>query len=260
MELGQLLRELRLTMRLSQPDLAKELKRLSGRDTVTRNHISRWESGGTTPIDWLPHLAMALQVPWQVLEDARLHRRTFLMDIAAFGLTPMLPAQIRDVATELFTSIAGGDSSPLATVQTSHVTDLNIAHQVAGDRFTSPRLMRWMDDANSAVIRVNAAGILAKTRDPEHADLVVQALVRDRDSRELYLRAVSARVGTGLADLVRELSNPRDAGARWCSAILLSQHHSESSRQALIAALRSEPSREIIRSIALSLNGDPQWS
>ena len=58
------------------------------------------------------------------------------------------------------------------------------------------RLVRWADEGGSAVLRVNAAGILAKTRSPDSAGLAAAALRRDRDMRVRYLRAVSVRVGT----------------------------------------------------------------
>ena len=82
------------------------------------------------------------------------------------------------------------------------------------------RLARWADDGGSAVLRVNAAGILAKTRSVDSAGLAAAALRRDRDMRVCYLRAVSARVGTGTRQLAAELVNPAGAGARWCSAWL----------------------------------------
>ena len=75
-----------------------------------------------------------------------------------------------------------------------------------------------------------------------------------------YLRAVSARVGTGTHRLAAELVNPADAGARWCSAWLLGQDGSPVAARALARALRTERVTENIRTIALILNGDDPCS
>lgn len=102
----------------------------------------------------------------------------------------------------------------------------------------------------------------------------------DGDVRELYLTAVAARVlrltwddaaslavGGGhlpSAEAVQaisaELTNPADAGARWCSAVLLARtrDHDPAVTDALVAALRTEPSREVLRTIGSALAGiDP---
>jgi transcriptional regulator with XRE-family HTH domain len=67
------------------------------------------------------------------------------------------------VATELVASIAGNDPGPLATVQTTHGTDLAIA--TLADRGTVVHLRRWLNDGDNPILRVNAAGILAKVSD-----------------------------------------------------------------------------------------------
>jgi len=87
-----------------------------------------------------------------------------------------------------------------------------LATLAGADQPVMLRLARWADDGGSAVLRVNAAGILAKTRSLDSAGLAAAALRRDRDMRVCYLRAVSARVGTGTHQLAAELVNP--AGAR----------------------------------------------
>ncbi|MER5647992.1 hypothetical protein [Streptosporangium sp. NPDC002524] len=154
-------------------------------------------------------------------------------------------------------SIAGGDSGPLATVQTSHEIDLLISHFASQDSGSVRRLVRWLDEG-SAVLRVNACGIVAKTEKPDLIDSASHALRRDADMRALYLSAVSKRVGESPQALIRELYNPKDAGARWCSAMLLRDAPSKVTTSALLAALRSEPVSENIRTIGLILNGvDP---
>ncbi len=144
------------------------------------------------------------------------------------------------VAAELTASLAGNDPGPLATVQTSHGTDLAIAAMV--DRGTVAHLQRWLDDADNPVLRVNAAGILAKVPGQCEASRVTAALGRDPDVRHRYMTAVVARVcglewhiaaqlaedPTGfpqpvLADqrFAREAVSDLDAGARWCAAAML---------------------------------------
>ncbi|GAA0433145.1 hypothetical protein Acor_07140 [Acrocarpospora corrugata] len=219
--------------------------------------VSRWENGKRYPTFWLPHLARALGVDVSVLESGQLKRRTFVVSAAIGALAPLGPALNRDSAAEIVSSIAGGDAGVLATVQTSHETDLLISHFAASDAGSERQLARWLDDG-PAVLRVNACGIVAKSAKPDLIDSAAHALRRDREVRDLYLSAVGGRVGTSPQALIRELYNPRDAGARWCSALLLRDHPAEETTSALRAALRSEPIPENIRTIGMILNGvDP---
>ncbi|GIH25968.1 hypothetical protein Aph01nite_42780 [Acrocarpospora phusangensis] len=219
--------------------------------------VSRWENGKRYPTFWLPHLATALGVNVSVLESGQLKRRTFVVSAAIGALGPLVPARNRDSAVEITSSIAGGDAGVLATVQTSHETDLLISQFTAGDAGSERLLMRWLEEG-PAVLRVNACGIVAKTGRPELVDSATHALRRDQEVRELYLNAVGDRVGTSPQALIKELYNPRDAGARWCSAVLLREHPAEATTSALRAALRSEPVSENIRTIGMILNGvDP---
>jgi hypothetical protein len=162
----------------------------------------------------------------------------------------------RTSGEEIFTSIAAGDSGPLGSVQTSHQTDLMLAGLAGADRPVLLRLARWADDGESDVLRVNAAGILAKTTRLDYAGLAAAMLRRDREMRLRYLRAVAARVGSGTGPLAAELRNPADAGARWCSAYLLAADGSDQARLALAGALRSEPVTEVVRTVGLLLHGD----
>jgi transcriptional regulator with XRE-family HTH domain len=144
------------------------------------------------------------------------------------------------VAAELAASVAGNDPSPLATVQTTHGTDLAIAARA--DRGMVAHLRRWLDDGDDAILRVNAAGILAKVPGQCEASFVTAALSRDSDVRCRYLTAVVARVcaldwpiAAQLAEnpasflqptlaaqrFAREAVSDRDAGARWCAAAML---------------------------------------
>jgi transcriptional regulator with XRE-family HTH domain len=67
-EFGRYLATLRREAGKSQRRLAEVLGDVSGRDTVTRHEVSRWERGRRVPTSWLPHLATALSVPLDRLE------------------------------------------------------------------------------------------------------------------------------------------------------------------------------------------------
>ncbi|MGH3767343.1 MAG: helix-turn-helix domain-containing protein [Pseudonocardiaceae bacterium] len=144
------------------------------------------------------------------------------------------------VATELAASIAGNDPGPLAVVQTTHGADLALATLV--DRGAVSHLRRWLDDSDNPVLRVNAAGILAKVPGQVGAPDVAAALGRDAEVRGRYMTAVVSRVcgldwsvAAALAQdpagfphpvlvaqrFAREAVNDRDAGARWCAAAML---------------------------------------
>lgn len=239
MGLGGLIRDLRETNGWSQTDLANTLCSISGRATITREEIHRWEVEKVIPGKfWLGHLAKAFNLPLDVLVTearlTRMNRRNFL------SLSALTVAH-RRVATELTASIASADAGPLATVQTTHGTDLVIA--ALTDRASTRRLHGWMLDGGTPILRVNATGILAKIPDQDTAEQVAVVLDADEETRQLYTTAVIARVG-GLpwdaanrlaagqiptprqanflaARLSREVLNPRDAGARWCSATML---------------------------------------
>jgi transcriptional regulator with XRE-family HTH domain len=157
----------------------------------------------------------------------------------AFKVASLVAANIK-IATELAASIAGNDPGPLAAVQTTHGTDLAIA--TLSDRGTVAHLKRWLNDSDNPVLRVNAAGILAKVPGQVEASQVTAALVRDPDVRRRYMTAVVARVcGLDWPVAARFTDNPagfpqpvlvaqrfareavsdRDAGARWCAAAML---------------------------------------
>lgn len=165
--------------------------------------------------------------------DDTVRRRDFLWLLGVAGANAT-------VATELAASIAGNDPGPLATVQTSHGIDHALA--ALTDRATVRVLHRWAADEPDPVLRVNATGILAKLPDQTEAEAVAQLLERDHDVQFRYSTAVIARVcgmnwetAANIAHgddvfrkprraaeiLIRELLNPRDVGARWCSAAVL---------------------------------------
>jgi transcriptional regulator with XRE-family HTH domain len=92
-DVGCLIRDLRLSKGWSQGRLADELCRVSRHATVTREEISRWERGKRQPGPfWLRHLATALQVPREVLDGV--NRREFLTDIAATAIAPVVASDL----------------------------------------------------------------------------------------------------------------------------------------------------------------------
>lgn len=235
-----MIRDLREAKGLSQGQLAKSLHEASGVN-IGRERVSRWERvrGGAIPSNfWLEYLAQSLDAPFSVLEYeasvSRVDRRDFMRLTA-------LTATHGGLASEMVSSIAASDSGPLTTRQTTHGTDLVIAS--LADAACLNKLRRWMEGDSDAVLRVNAAGILAKVPGQDHATDVCRVLANDHDARHLYTTAVTARIcglgweaarrlaadplsmptkATFLASrFADEVTNPRDAAARWCSAVML---------------------------------------
>lgn len=238
--MGSLLRDLRNSRNWSQNDLASALCMAAGHPTLSREEIHRWENGKVIPGKfWLGHLANVLEMPLEVLSsEAKLER----MNRRAFLSLSALTVAHGKLASEMTASISTGDIGPLTQVQTTHGTDLVIASLT--DRAATRRLRTWMLDGESEILRVNAAGILAKIPDQDIAEQVASILANDDDTQRLYKTAVIARVGalpwstasklaTGQAQpstkqahflaarFANEALNPRDAGARWCSAAML---------------------------------------
>jgi len=160
-------------------------------------------------------------------------RRRFLQAAALAPLSPVVP--------DFAASLAGGDPGPLAVVQTSHTLDHAIAAEL--DRATIRRMLRWAQNDPSEIIRVNAAGILAKTRDAP-AEAIASILAHDDEVRRRYMTAVLARIldidhshaagyliapetlpsSAATAErLALESMNRTDVGARWCAATMLAR-------------------------------------
>ncbi|ASU84711.1 XRE family transcriptional regulator [Nocardiopsis gilva YIM 90087] len=66
----QMLKRHRTSRRWSQQRFAEALCEASGRSTVTRQEVYRWETGRRVPKFWLPHIATVLGVAREELEDA----------------------------------------------------------------------------------------------------------------------------------------------------------------------------------------------
>jgi len=225
---------------------ARRAAGLSYRDVAEAGHMDRstlctMEKGTRPPSE---NVIRAYE------EALGLHRRE-IFTLAAAALGAALTGDDREIVNDLYASIAGGDYTPLSTVQTTHAVDHSLQALVAREKRTVKRLRAWMVDGDTAELRVNSAGILAKTGDIDLADEVAQALVRDEEARDLYLSAVRRRVADDDA-LAAELRNERDSGARWCAAYLLA---GTGHTTAITQAMRNEPSRETLRMMALAATG-----
>lgn len=203
-------------------------------------------------------------------------RRSLLTGVAASVATATVP----DAAVEIFRDIAAERTDLLSTAQTTHSTDRAIGGLVSRDRPCAGSLLKWAR-RGSPLLRVNSVGILAKVGSPDLDNDVVAMLKADEQARHLYLTAVTSRVlsvGWGDANALvlqgipltrpdqvlafaREIGNPYDSGARWCSLVALSGARADDRPlvdAALQAALRRETSREMLRSIGGLLAGlDP---
>lgn len=258
----------------------------------TQAQVSRVETG--KPIQRLDGLclwAQALRIPpallWfdlpkELVDGEAVKRRTFMVAGTLSmlgGVTDIYRSAGPEradglVAQRVFSDIAGGDGQLLASAQTTHRTDLAIGGMVAGDGSAQRTLAGWMRHGHSPVLRVNAAGILAKVGDPALGDSAISAVVEDEPVRQLYLTAVASRVlqtpwddalrvaggqpvdGQSIDRLSAELQNDRDAGARWCAAVLLGGHSdSLVARSAVTRALHRESCRENLRAYAALLAG-----
>lgn len=95
MSIGDLIRDLRTARGWSQGRLADELCKLSGA-SISREYISRrWESGKHEPSPfWLRHLSAALDTPLTVLEHESMKRRTFISDVAATAIAPIVASDL----------------------------------------------------------------------------------------------------------------------------------------------------------------------
>ncbi|MDG4805114.1 helix-turn-helix transcriptional regulator [Micromonospora sp. WMMD980] len=193
------------------------------------------------------------------------------------------------VAHRVFGDITHGSGHLLATAQTSHATDLVISRLVAGEEDTRRGLVLLMRRGATAVLRVNAAGILAKVGAAELDDGAISVIRADQDARHLYVTAVASRVlkvpweqaahlsamsesqrngwESGVSGdtrsrasrlLTDELMNSRDAAARWCAALLVSgciDTEDAGTRSVIMSAVRRERCPENLRAFAAALAG-----
>lgn len=275
MGIGALIRTHRLRTGLSQVDLATELCR--HRPTLTRDELSDWENEKHLPGPmWQSHLATVLGMPLAEVKAAvtvsRMRRRAFL---ALSGLTVASSAVVADLTA----STASGDCVPMRDYLTPYAVDQAMAQIIKGDRGAVRKLTGWMQDGETAKLRVNAGSILWKTGHAELVEAAPHQLLSDGSARDWCLTSYARRVlnltwvnakqhtGRGMpaAELnahVRELADQVDPGNRWCAAVFLGQavrDGNEHARDALLKALRVENVRENLRLIGLSLVGEQPW-
>lgn len=92
---GALIRDLRSAHGWSQSSLADRLCREADHATLTREDISRWESGRRCPSPfWLRHLATVLDVPLDLMETSDVDRRSFLTGVAATTIAPLVSSDL----------------------------------------------------------------------------------------------------------------------------------------------------------------------
>lgn len=263
----------------SQDQMAEALCAASGRSTVTRDEVKRWESGKITPGSyWLRHLADVLGLPLADLQGAaraaRLERRTVL---AASGAL-LLSARRREVA-DLLASIASGDEAWLSRQIVPYDVSVSLALLGRSDIGTRRRLTRWLHDGSTSLLRGNTQSVLFKSGLPELSELAEASMRHDPETRHRCMKCFSRRTfglswadaanysgfnapSTQIRTLAEILHDPADTSNRWCAAVYLGDavgSGSDEARRALHGALRTEQSRENLRAIGLAMNGERPW-
>lgn len=258
-DLGRTLREAREQAGLSLSGMAK-------RTGYSRGYIGNVETG-IRPVT--PAFIKAYE---RVLGEDLRRRQLLLGSISALA-----SASAPDTAASIANDINGGRTGMLTGIQTTHMTDRAVASLVARHAPALGSLAKWAR-SGKAILRVNAAGILAKVGSPTIDNEAVNVLRVDAGVRDLYLTAVIHRVlgvpwdnaanmaassepvatPEHLQSFAAELSNPNDSGARYCSLLMLARaqpHDPAAVNSALISALRTEPARENLRAVGAALAG-----
>jgi hypothetical protein len=238
---------------------------MAKRSGYSRSYLGNVETG-VRPVT--PDLIRAYE---RALGEDLKRRQLLLGSISALAAS-----SAPDAAISIASDVAAGRNGLLTAMQTTHSTDKAVAALVAQDSGSVMSLVKWTGSGKS-LLRVNAAGILAKMKSPTLDNEAVTVLRGNGEVRELYLTAVAARVlslpwddaaslavsgghlpsAEAVQALSAELSNEADAGARWCSAVLLARtrDHDPAVTDALVGALRTESSREVLRTIGSALAG-----
>ena len=262
--------ELGLTLRRAREQAGLSLSGMAKRTGYSRSYLGNVETGERQVT---PDVVRAYD---RALGDS-VNRRQLLI---AGSLAALSAGSTGDAAVGIAHEVAKARSGLLAEAQTSHATDRAIASLVSRDTPSLAALAKW-SRSGTAVLRVNAAGILAKVKSPLVDNEAIAVLRDDGDVRERYLTAVLSRVltlpwdaaynvatsGHGLTDagqlgtVIGALGNPHDSGARWCSTVMLYRSRADDPATvttALLGALRTEPARENLRAIGSALAGvDP---
>lgn len=233
------------------------LAELARRSHFSKSHLSNVEQGRRTAT---PEVLLAY-------ERLGLDRRAFLTASAALTL-------------EMLASIAGGDDDWLSHHIAPYDFSLSLATLANQDQGTKRRLLRWLHDGSTSLLRGNSQGTLFKSQRPELIELAEQSMRHDEETRKRCMRCFTRRTfglpwpeaaaysaynapNTEVRQLTTLLHDPTDASNRWCAAVYLGEALDSGSvvaRQALAGALRSESSRENLRAIGLALNGERPWN
>jgi transcriptional regulator with XRE-family HTH domain len=174
-ELGERLRRARQQAGLSLAGMAR-------RTGYSRGYLGNVETGERHAT---PDVIQAYE---RVLDDSVNRRQLLLGSVATLAAS-----STDDAAASIAHEIRNQRSGLLTQIQTSRETDKAIASMVGGDTPSLASLTKWAR-RGSAVIRVNAVGILAKVGSPLVDTEAITVLRADAEVRELYLTAVLGRV------------------------------------------------------------------
>ncbi|MEV6923941.1 helix-turn-helix transcriptional regulator [Dactylosporangium sp. NPDC051485] len=261
--------DLGVTLRRARQAAGQSLAGMAKRTGFSRSYLGNAETGerAVTPA--------VIRAYEKVLGDD-LNRRELLIG----AVSALAAVGVPDEASDIATSVRAERYHLLASAQTSHAVDKTIAALFSQDTPSLAALTKWAQKG-TPVLRVNASGILAKIGSPVLDGQVARWLVADVEVRELYVTAVVSRVlglpwddarqlarsGFPLAEqhqldaLTAEVTNTADAGAHWCSIVLLARTRPEARTavdDALTGALKTEISGEHLRAIGYTLAGlDP---
>ncbi|WP_020525208.1 helix-turn-helix domain-containing protein [Catelliglobosispora koreensis] len=253
------------SLRAAREAAGLSLSGLARRTGYSRSYLGNIETGTKQPT---PDVLRAYE---RALGDD-VHRRDLFSGLAGVVAGTMADG---DIAADIVRGITAERSRLLATAQTSHATDKAIGIVVSRQTPCVASLAKWMRSGNPT-LRVNAAGILAKSGLQDAANAVAAHLRADAEARQLYLTAVVSRVLSAPWDdagqlartaafdedqigaVAAEVANVYDAGARWCAIYLVGQakpHYPGIADVTLHRALSREPSRELLRHIGFTLAG-----
>jgi transcriptional regulator with XRE-family HTH domain len=259
-QLGAILREARVSAGLSLAGMAR-------RTGYSRSYIGNIENG-------VRQATPAVIRKYEQALGESLNRRNLLL--GSLGILAAAPTD--ETAVAIAHEVTDGRNGLLTELQTSHATDKGIAALVGQDSAVVAQLVKWTSQGK-AVLRVNAAGILAKVPSPLMGSEAVTVLRSNGQVRELYATAVLSRVlalpweeasrlattdsltDVQVGQVTAELANQYDAGARWCAAVTLYRNreaNADTVTGALLSALRTEQVTENVRTIGAALAGvDP---
>ncbi len=147
----------------------------SGSPTLSRNYISRWENGKRgVSLYWLPYVAEVLNLSMEQLQEAGVRRRAFL----ATSSLVVVGAE----AKELLASVASGDDSALRRNIAPYDFAMSLASVATRDSGVRRRLVRWMNDGHTSLLRGNAQGTLFKTGRQELIEIAELSMARDEET------------------------------------------------------------------------------